>query len=125
MGSPVLKTSALSTELRGRDRIRVARLGADQAALADAVGGPALDQAREVADPRLRLWRERDAHLIHGRLGLTVELVALLAEHLDSIDLVEQCVREPVDLRVGGLPSGEDPEVDDDARPLVLLLDEY
>src|SRR5687767_766743 len=51
--------------------------------------------------------------------------MALLAKHLDSLDLVEQRVREPVDLRVSGVSAGEDPEIDDDAWPLVLFLDEY
>src|SRR5687768_17391279 len=108
-----------------RDRLRVAPLRGEQASLVDAVGRPALDQAREVPDAGLRFSGKRDAHLIHGRFGLTVELMALLAKHLVSLDLVEQRVREPVDLRVGGVSAGEDPEVDDDAWPLVLFLDEY
>jgi hypothetical protein len=50
------------------------------------------------------------------RLDVRVDLVAALADDLDRVDLLDQPLRQPVDLRLGRLAAREDSEVDDERR---------
>lgn len=59
---------------------------------------------------------QHDADLVHRRLDLGVALVAALGDDLDGVELVEQSLREAIDLCLGSFSAREGAEVDDELR---------
>src|SRR6185295_4768246 len=92
------------------------RSGNDSAALADRVLGPVLDERHQPLFAAGRARRELDIDLMHGRLDVGGDLEPLLGDDLHGVELVEQRLREAVDLGLGRLAAGKDAEVDDESR---------
>jgi hypothetical protein len=70
-----------------------------------------------------RLLPDLDPHLMDRRLGVVVDLVALLRHDRDRADLLQQRGGQVVDLRGRGVPASVDAEVDThlESRRLVLV----
>src|SRR6266508_2234910 len=96
-------------------------LGREVAALADRVVRPVGDDGHQLPlAPVGGVW-QHDVDLVHGRLYLGVALVAPLGDDLNGIELLEQSLREPINLRFGGFSAREDTEVDDELRTSLSL----
>ena len=66
---------------------------------------------------------ELDPDLVDGCLHLPVGHRPLLGDDRDRVDLLEERVRELVDLGLGGVAAGEHAEVDADVAVLVEECD--